>query len=116
MTTHLEEATEIFDLKYKEVWNSKISAFVPIPQGIKSNMIKDIVLFHIAYLEKSILRLEKMKRTERISHTPNCQRNPTEDNHQYCELWIGDEEYNDAIEEEISHKQQELLQAKELLK
>ena len=37
-----KEILEKFDEKYKEVWNSELSKFVRIPEGIKGNMLRDI--------------------------------------------------------------------------
>lgn len=37
-----KEWDEKFNGKYKEVWNSKHSSFIRIPDGIKNNMVKDL--------------------------------------------------------------------------
>lgn len=38
----IEEILKKFDNKYKEVWSSRYSSFIRIPDGIKGNMLKDI--------------------------------------------------------------------------
>jgi hypothetical protein len=93
MTTHLEEVVSEFDEKFGKDQYGGIEPF-------RQDKVKPFLInSHIAYLEKEIERLEKIKLTS-----------PYYGSVKYPET------YNNAIDDEISHKQQELLQAKELLK
>ena len=56
----LQETLRSFDSKYTEVWNSKHSSFIPIPQGIKDNMLKDIIQSHIDMWEVEKREMEEL--------------------------------------------------------
>jgi hypothetical protein len=107
MTTHLEEVVaELEEFPTVKGWELHKSKFVidATPEEIKNTYINS----HIKYLEWSIEFLEKMKREVRtLESHPN----------EWVEcMEYEDETWNDCIDTQISHKQQELLQAKELLK
>ena len=52
MTPHevIKDSLEKFEEKYKEVWSSKYSQFIRIPDGIKGNMVSDIKSSHLSLL------------------------------------------------------------------
>jgi hypothetical protein len=113
MTTHLEEAIKQFDewnvstghkkFGVEEIDNkSKDFAHYQINRDYKDEIKNFIINSHIKYLEGEIERLEK-KSAEHILGFRG-----------WVAVYL--RFYNQAIQDQISHKQQELLQAKELLK
>ena len=104
MTTHLEEVVSNYEDKFSDLIGAYDNAHLTY-ESIRNFIINA----HIKYLEGSKERLEKIKEDieiklsiaerkgyENLAHTLKVEKA--------------------MIDEEISHKQQELLQAKELLK